>query len=126
MVYLTVRKTRADVKDLKGESMKTEEILTNDKDPNQRSITSDINCANNAPNINKTEATPKTVKPDAIEQEVFKLCVAVSMTFVTCWGLMSVLLLWKLIAQGPAPMLLEYLAIYSASLDTFLSPIVLG
>ena len=74
----------------------------------------------------KAEATSKTNKDDAIEQQVFKLCVAVSMTFVTCWGLMSVLLLWRLIAKGPAPMLLEYLAVYSASLDTFLGPIVLG
>jgi hypothetical protein len=126
MVYLKVRKARADVKDLEGESIKTEEILTNNKEPNQRSTASNFNCANDAPNIIKAEATPKKFKPDAIELEVFKLCVAVSMTFVTCWGLMSVLLLWKLIAQGPAPMILDYLAAFCVSLDTFLSPIVLG
>jgi hypothetical protein len=123
MVYLQVRKTRANVKALQGGSIKTEEIISKQKnEPGQRSSTSEFNYAKNI----TEQANSNKDKTDAIEQEIFKLCVAVSMTFVTCWGLMSVLLLWKLIAQGPAPMLLEYLAIYSATLDLFLGPIILG
>jgi hypothetical protein len=127
MVYLTVRKARANVKHLEGTDIKTNEIIANDgsmtnsqqkKEPSQRlSI---------GANIIKAKVTSKTDKTDAIEHEVFMLCVAVSMTFVTCWSLMSLLLLWKLIAQGPAPLLLDYLAVYSASLDFSLGAVVLG
>ncbi len=127
MVYLKVRKTRTDVKDLEGEHMETKDILANEssitnsqqkKEPSQRS-------SNIGSSIIKGRFS-KTDKTDAIEHEVFMLCVAVSMTFVACWCLVCVLFFWKLIAQGPAPLLLDYLGVYSATFDFSLGAVVLG
>ncbi len=124
MVYLKVRKTRADVKDLEGEHIETKDIIL----ANESSITNSQQKKEPSQGLSTGSNIIKgrSSKTDAIEHEVFKLCVAVSITFVTCWCLVSVLFIWKLIAQGPAPLLLDYLGVYSATFDFSLGAVVLG
>lgn len=116
MVYLRVRQVRSGVKAM-------EASLTT---ANPDSIISIPKSADiSGPSTGELPPRSHT-KVDKVEQEVFRMSVAILLVMIVCWTPILIVFVTKLIIQEEIPMWAEFISISTALLDvSFLTPTIL-